>query len=510
MARRVRSTEDAQSPSDMSVPPLSAHASSMCAHDGGGVVVPRGEFPALRSFMCPPSPWIGVRVSTPDIGVGAPQAFLPPGHTAAPPMPDECPEHPGVQPPDGHVLATILPYKGVINVDEDIASGPGVFVISHALTGERSVLNEVSQLHIEYDDEGSGILFARRRGDAEYIPIEKLLPTPVYSAGEDERFVVDDTFESSEGLVPLNALRRRFQIIDVSFKAGPQKLGFTVAAALFPQPAWGGQRLAWSLHHLYDCLGLDTCRGQRWTWVAKFFDRWRSCLLKMYPEHDATLIARSQQEAWQVQASGEDFERMLPWPSVATVGLLALLVRFGLSPSPRSGRLTSPDAQAVAETMFLGLLDPLRHHSWDLALFIDAKVELRWPRPHVGGLPVRYLVLKGLMLDFSSGRRLGQDPARCDHEWAKSAGLDISALVSLTVVLKKLLWWDLRARASKLRDALVSQIILALAQQLDTTIASAHTAGAAGALVSTSDRTTNTHDATVKELPKELLLYWQS
>lgn len=57
----------------------------------------------------------------------------------------------------------------------------------------------------------------------------------------------------------------------------------------------------------------------------------------MYPKHDATFIARSQQEAWQVQASGEDFERMLPWPSVVIVGVLALLVRFGLPPSPRSG-----------------------------------------------------------------------------------------------------------------------------------------------------------------------------
>lgn len=74
------------------------------------------------------------------------------------------------------------------------------------------------------------------------------------------------------------------------------------------------------------------------------------------------------------------------------------------------------------------------------------------------------------MLDFSSGRMPGQDPARCDHELAKSAGLDISAFVSLTVVLAKLPWWVLRARASKLRDVFVSQIILALAQQLGTTI----------------------------------------
>ena len=215
-------------------------------------------------------------------------------------------------------VASLVPHRGLVFLDEDVSAADGSYVLSHSITGERVILTGASSgaLLIIDEDTGDGVVCTQNAdGTEDYKAVAELLKISLYVDENGEHFIIDEG-RVGGSLAAIDTARNRFVLVDVKMaRIGSTRADAELPAALFDYQGTFGQRVAWSLHALYNSLGLTCHLGRRWTWVAKQLPRWQKHFSSWWPSHSRDLFRKAQQDARVVETMCEqaDQDRCLPW-----------------------------------------------------------------------------------------------------------------------------------------------------------------------------------------------------
>lgn len=376
----------------------------------------------------------------------------------------------------GGAEAALSPHRGFVHVDK--CTWTGHWWLSHTVTWERTDLGAYGQVQPIFDDDDGSCI---------------LLCEPLPSLGADDepahRFVDEeldqDLYQDAHGRFLV--LRRgsqiaefiedrvdQFAIVDVVLRCGSQNLKCPLEAAAMKHPGFMEVKMRWSLHHLFDGLGLHAHKGQRWQWVSKNMEVWRSWVRNLFPTHTHCFL----------KALVSDIELMdrpdspaLPWPSCSTVGLLALLLRWWASPSPQAGALSESAARDAAQAMFRALVDCLGGDPFVMNLLLSEAAKLRYPRPAAGRNPTTLKVSADLRVELWAAD-LEDLPDASDPvaTWYLRLAATTPSM-HLVDFMQAVCSW--RPRRPRCRFALLAQVIAQVAAKVDRRVLRLYRAGAA-------------------------------
>lgn len=265
-----------------------------------------------------------------------------------------------------------------------------------SLSHERQIVPGGTTVEVVFDEDGHGVLVSCREGDGSAEPtcshLGDIFEYLVYEDDDGRTMLLMHEAKP----VYIEDLESRFSVMDVKLRSGVQALVCNMAVASFERPPFMSLSLMWSLRDLFDALGHKAHKGKRWSWVSKNFPVWSTFLQHILPCHPRLLQKAASDES---APSGGSSVR-LPWPSVCTPGLVALLLRFFAAPSSQAGRLQDNSAVAGAEALFAALLGTISGEPWVMQISFDEAAQVRWPRPVQGVNCVSLQVSTDLFLSF--------------------------------------------------------------------------------------------------------------
>lgn len=200
-----------------------------------------------------------------------------------------------------------------------------------------------------------------------------------------------------------------------------------------------------------------------------------------------------------------DKQAELPWPAASTPALLSLLVRFWASPSRQAGALSSEQGRNAAESLLASLVGVLHGRVFEIHLLLDEGVKFEWPRPPQGASRVVWVVTGESMVTLAPE---GGD-GRLDPElrmWAAGMGVDPEQQSSLMELLHAMGAW--RPRKPARRSALMGQVLLVLAGEIESVVLEALQSPQQHLTVQQSDF--NYAMSSLQQVNSELLKYLQA
>lgn len=365
---------------------------------------------------------------------------------------------------DGVGTATLVPYQGSLWVDRDPWSG--AFVLSHAISKERRVYEGFSEVYLEYIDDDA-VLVCHPEGDEgesphEFRCLEQELCL-VYDAGEGRTLLVLDDSASPRSLEELN---REHKPVRVSFLCGPRGEECWLEVGVFARPLYGGLRVRWNLHEMFDRLSLRCHRGERWNWVSKNWFVWTTFASELFPDSADSFakgLLPDHLETSQSKASGP-----LSWPSCTSALLVGLLARFCMSSSAQAGRFRDEDACRAADELLEGVLKSLAGTAWQMQLLVDSKASLRWPRPPHGANAISLSVDVCLTVDIGIPWAEVEKPQDACVKFFNDLWLTHGSQLPLTGLLHDLVCW--RPRSISARHSLLGQVLMQIGLQLEVLV----------------------------------------
>lgn len=370
----------------------------------------------------------------------------------------------GKMPLPPSVQLTPVPDDECVHVEWDPLLGQ--FVVVNSLSCQRHPLGsgfEHADLVVE---DGVAVICAYRPGvaDPESFVVEELLHKKMFRDPTGDLWFRDSSDMDS---VAKNLVdeRRRFSICTwhVRGELGTIELTF----ARFEHGGFFGQVLRWSLHELYDVLGLESYQGRRWVWCNRCMESWRRWLLNLWPSHGGCIVKAQTSSANGQVATREDEQRCLPWPGADTGGFVGIVLRLCAAPSQQSGGLGKASERNRAKCLLCRLLESSQGSQWALILMLHDESGLRWPRCSAGARVATYTVDEAGDLVVSS-----QEPpvvigghGAAGESWWEALGLGGRERVGLVELLERLSAW--RPRPTRRRDCLLGQVLLQVALRLD-------------------------------------------
>lgn len=204
--------------------------------------------------------------------------------------------------------AQLVQCEGNTWVDRDPCSGD--FVLSHKISQERHIYTGFHDIFLEFVDDDAVLLCRRTNSQADddgnvvFKYLDQELAMQVYDKGEgDDRFLI--LVAQGERPQSLEDLKRQHRVLHVSFRCGAQGMQSGMEAAEFQHGSFGGSRVRWNLHELFDRLRLRCHRGERWMWVVKNWGVWFSMSREMYPMFDDNAFAKGMWSSMSDGTSGK-------------------------------------------------------------------------------------------------------------------------------------------------------------------------------------------------------------
>lgn len=331
----------------------------------------------------------------------------------------------------------------------------------HLLTHERvalpSELGDVWQLDV--DTQERPMVFLLESDGA--LLVESLLTFTIFGDLDGNRWVVERQQNRLMGTLLQWVSAHQLGSARLQFGVPPSTFSFDVAVFQLPQP---GGAVAWSLHSIFTELKLGSNRsstGLAGRWCACNWEAWLRKLQVLDLQGSMTRSSRTTVLSSNVSIS-EAESRVLPWPSVTSSGLLALLLIWSKL-ERHDGGLREQCHREVCLSLLRHLLRLACWKPWVLTLYVDELVQCRWPAPPMGEHPVQVQVDQDGHINLDAllnvVSRMGGALASC---W--SCCLSANGTTSLQGLLEEC------ALASKAQGSLFKQCVWAAGMQFDDCI----------------------------------------
>lgn len=239
-------------------------------------------------------------------------------------------------PGDGaHEIATQVGCSECIAVDIVGART----VVTNNITHERVSLD--GQWAIEHDDEG---LFAQlyrldcAPGGARAVDVDSLGWKKSVFRKQNEGLVVVQRSGADVSKIALEDIVTEQRQATITVTTAVSAASSEISAFVFCRHRFARQRCYWSLVDIYRFLSLSSFAGQPSKWIHNSLASWHKLFEGIVGDGSAfTVFSTYITDACEVRHSLPWASRCLPQTSIATAGLLALLVRWAFCPSQRGG-----------------------------------------------------------------------------------------------------------------------------------------------------------------------------
>lgn len=248
----------------------------------------------------------------------------------------------------------------------------------HGLTHERVALPEVDggEWFLEADDDGVPFLFTDA-DDVDPIFVGPLLSLKVLRSETGRLHVFD---AQREQLVStLEKFQAPHELASVQVECGHPRTTTSVDVAIFRLCRVGGS-FSWSLSQLFYQLRFGEARASTSVagrWCATSWASWekRSRWLNL---EGALLKSSSYSNSEGKLSDAEVEQRVLPWPSMTTALLSAMLLVWGALPRHEGG-LRCVLGRAACKAFWEGLLRCACCDGWRMVIFVDDSSTRVWP-----------------------------------------------------------------------------------------------------------------------------------
>lgn len=239
-------------------------------------------------------------------------------------------------------------------------------------------------LCLGFDEDGEAFVYAES-GAGEPKMSSELLHDTIYTSGAGRQLVVTTTVDGQVRRF-LDHLLCEHVIAHIGLVFGDVMKQVDLRVAIFALPL-AGCKLLWDISSAFRVLGLghDRADDHAGKWVADTWAVWlkmarslglEAAMLKSAP------YARKETPALSTSAE----RRVLPWPSVATSMLLAMMVRWAAC-SPARGGLKNEKSRAVCSSFVHAILASLADGPLSIRIFVDNAVVRDWPAAPRGHAP---------------------------------------------------------------------------------------------------------------------------
>ena len=288
-----------------------------------------------------------------------------------------------------------LAHEGHVYVDQDHKMR--AWVVSHGLTGESRVLPGASwsdTVEATADDDGFMCVFGQ---EYPVTLVDEVLTDRLYIAPGGEVLLATSEGDGSVLMGRLKWLNQQVDFATLTFVLGPNRAEKSQEVVLFGRPA-GGARVWFNILSLYDFAGFAFKVKYPSVWLHKHLSAWLDMM-------DRFGLSGHVRKSKPYDHSEVDDERILPFVTVSSFGLFALLGSWRHSPQRRCGMGSSANIAAV-EGVLTALLEWMCVDEWQLLLFLDLHAQFRPPRPTQGSRPVLLSVSTSTGVDMTPMREV--------------------------------------------------------------------------------------------------------
>jgi hypothetical protein len=289
--------------------------------------------------------------------------------------------------------AHLVPHRNHVVLEHDEWE-PGWF-LHHCRSGERVRLAEPPESdqawQLVFDEEGFGTVTSENCQEEEELSVDDRLQWGLYEDGKGQQLIVHEDGTQ----VKLWEACLQHDLYKVSLSVGSTHREVEVIVGVFDRHVLMCQ-VQWSLPSLHGALGFrrfdvpnDWIYGRWGSWQKAFANRHiPGVLLRSRPYAGS----RMDSEAHAAQQDDYPHLRVLPFPSVDSIGLVGTLANAALCLVQRGG-LRSPACVAASLEVLQGVLGLLAGKCWFMDIVMLRSVEFRYPaRPVCQGCAVRILV----------------------------------------------------------------------------------------------------------------------
>lgn len=351
--------------------------------------------------------------------------------------------------------ASHTPHMGFVFIDWDAFAER--WVLTHTRTCERVELpfGADQKPDLLFDCEGFAAVVL---DDTEPELAEDLFKQQLFSTPDGGLNVIITECDGSVTNASLSALESLWKIASLRAPVGPLRAEAQVDFAVFDRPRFGC-RCWWNVLSLHQVGGFVFKVKFPSIWLHKGLPGWVEMLTWLHAAGHVALSKRYKED------SSDSDNRLLPWVSVSSVGLLALLSAWSWGSKRRCG-LQSEENQERARLLLAAFTLILDKAEFQLVLFADSEVRLQWPRPSCGRSPFRVVVVDGKF-------KVQDMLQRCRQAGGQEAHLFESALATSLgetgefATLTDLMFGAWATSGSVVGRSLLSQVVHSLGEQID-------------------------------------------
>ncbi|CAK0876142.1 unnamed protein product, partial [Prorocentrum cordatum] len=340
-------------------------------------------------------------------------------------------------------------------------------------------LGESSVADSEANDQDVVLAAVYPGGEAAAIDADAMFKFSLFeSATTKELFTVDESLgESSVQSFWDVQAKHRAGSVDVKVLGG-SSFAFDCFAFALPRP--GKQPLYWSMHSIYDFLGIECFKGTLSKWVFRSSERWE----RRFPIDGGGQTVHgscvSSFTAKRVQLSSP--AKCLQVTSVSTFGMLFQMAKWSWSPSHYGGFDLKRDSAGkqvkAAQAFIVSVLETVNQYKrpWSFDLVLDVSWTCGWPRPQPSYLENAMIV----EVDDSLGVDLKAFCERAQVAWSdtfihENWNMCLSGRCTRDTFYKLPMMEVLMLTASKatpVAECIIAQVCLSLSHQLQIVMAS--------------------------------------
>lgn len=250
-------------------------------------------------------------------------------------------------------------------------------------THERRALPDVDGCEWFVDaQDGVAFLYADNT-DVEPLVASDMLRYKLFRNGAGHFHVFDQ--EQQKLLMSLDAWLSVHEVVSMQIVCGVPPAPLTIDAGRFTKLRDGGA-YTWSLSHVFYSLHLGGGRASTsmaGRWCASSWGAWERragfldlCggLLK------SAVYSGSNRKGTDLDDEG----RVLPWPTMTTTLMAAMLCIWAFLPRFEGG-FKDDDGRHACEALVVSLVNVACHQPWAMHIFVDGQSVRKWPADREGG-----------------------------------------------------------------------------------------------------------------------------
>ena len=294
-------------------------------------------------------------------------------------------------------------------------TGEGEFSVCHVVALQTLKLKAIEAELVETADDDMILMTLGEDIVPKFHELNDVWKVVMYKDATSGKVYVHQ--KASGKTLELSTFRSRHQVMSCEVNCTSSAASASVDCYKMLHPRAPNQRIFWSMHSLYQLLGLTGYQGKASRWSHFQLEKMQK---RMAPMHHVPQMIFG----WYVAVISEDKrgslpyeDRCLPAPSVSTFGLIINLMTWSSSP-PNHGGFKEDESRMHAKQLLRRLLDVVNHlhpNGVEVPIFGEDGWYHPWPRH-----PPHRLTSSAVKLRWQDGFMECDDIARFAQEHPRS------------------------------------------------------------------------------------------